>query len=182
MIRVNAASAAARARLDNRSPRRTPLPAPETRTSPEPLTDPTDVVTDDRHFRRIWLPPTRALTPDAPLPAPVIGTDPIDAGTVGRIVKSRVQAAGFDPAVLGGHSLKRGAMTTGMDRGVHPTRLKQLGRHKTDAVLDTDLESASPSRGTAQRRPVTAVPQERPHDPSSLTKVSPAAARRRNDR
>ena len=26
---------------------------------------------------------------------------------------------------------KRGAMTTGMDRSVHPTRLKQLARHKT---------------------------------------------------
>ena len=49
-------------------------------------------------------------------------------------------AAGFDRAALGGHSLKRGALTTGMDRGVHPTRLKQLGRHKSYAVLDDYLE------------------------------------------
>jgi hypothetical protein len=40
--------------------------------------------------------------------------------------------------------LKHGAMTTGMDRGVHPTRLKQLGRHKTYAVLDTYLEFGDP--------------------------------------
>jgi hypothetical protein len=31
-----------------------------------------------------------------------------------------------------------------MDRGVHPTRLKQLGRHKTYAVLDTYLEFGDP--------------------------------------
>jgi hypothetical protein len=61
-----------------------------------------------------------------------------------RIVNLRAKAAGFDPAALGGRSLKRGAMTTGMDRGVHPTRLKQLGRHKTYAVLDTYLEFGDP--------------------------------------
>ncbi len=38
-------------------------------------------------------------------------------------------------------------MTTGMDRGVHPTRLKQLGRHKTYAVLDTYLEFGDPFEG-----------------------------------
>jgi hypothetical protein len=49
----------------------------------------------------------------------------IDAGTVARIIQSRAARAGFDPALLGGHSLKRGALSTGMARGVHPTRLKQ---------------------------------------------------------
>jgi site-specific recombinase XerC len=101
-------------------------------------------ITEGPIFRRIWLPPSRALAPDAARPGPVIGEDAIDAGTVARIVKARAKAAGFDPAILGGHSLKRGAMTTGMDRGVHPTRLKQLGRHKTYAVLDTYLEFGDP--------------------------------------
>ena len=45
---------------------------------------------------------------------------------------------------LGGHSLKRGALTTGMDRGVHPTRLEQLGPHKSYAVLDEYLELGDP--------------------------------------
>ena len=67
----------------------------------------------------------------------------IDAGTVAHIVKARA-AAGFDPRALGGHSLKRGALTTGIDRGVHPTRLKQLGRHKSYAVLDDYLELGDP--------------------------------------
>lgn len=40
--------------------------------------------------------------------------------TVARIVQKRAVAAGHGRHDLGGHSLKRGAMTTGMDRGVHP--------------------------------------------------------------
>ena len=79
-----------------------------------------------------------------PLPCPVVGTQAIDPGTVARIVKARAAAAGFDPQAFGGHSLKRSAMTTGMDRGVHPTRLKQLGRHKSYAVLDEYLELGDP--------------------------------------
>jgi len=47
--------------------------------------------------------------------------------------------AGFDRDEVGGHSLKRGALTTGMDRGVHPTRPKQFGRQKSYAVLDGPL-------------------------------------------
>ena len=49
-----------------------------------------------------------------------------------------------DAHEFGGHSLKRGAMTTGMDSGVHPTRLKQLGRHKSYAVLDEYLQQGDP--------------------------------------
>jgi hypothetical protein len=39
---------------------------------------------------------------------------------------------------------KRDALSTDMARGVHPTRLKQLGRHKSDAVLDVYLELGDP--------------------------------------
>jgi hypothetical protein len=55
--------------------------------------------------------------------------------------------AGFDPKVLGGHSLKRGALSTSMDRNIQPTRLKQLGRHETYAVLDDYLELGDPFEG-----------------------------------
>jgi hypothetical protein len=55
--------------------------------------------------------------------------------------------AGFDPTAPGGLSLKRGALSTGMDRKIHPTRLKQLGRHKTYAVLDAYLELGDPFEG-----------------------------------
>jgi site-specific recombinase XerC len=104
-------------------------------------------ITEGAVFRRIWAPPTRRPAGTGPLPAPVVGIAAIDPGTVARIVQARAAAAGFDPAALGGHSLKRGAMTTGMDRGVHPTRLKQLGRHKSYAVLDEYLEMGDPFEG-----------------------------------
>ncbi len=94
-------------------------------------------------FRRMWLTPARYLAADQ-LPVCVVGTTAIDPRTVARIIQVRAAAAGFDATRMGGHSLKRGALTTGMDRGVHPTRLKQLGRHKSYAVLDEYLELGEP--------------------------------------
>ena len=49
-------------------------------------------------------------------------------------------AAGFVARDFGGHSLKRGALTTGMDGGAHPAQLKRLGRHKSFDVLGEYLE------------------------------------------
>jgi integrase len=97
-------------------------------------------LTDGPLFRRIWLPPARGGVPRPP----AVGTQPIDPRTVARIVQARAAAAGFDAATLGGHSLKRGALTTGMDLGVHPARLKRLGRHRSYAVMDAYLEHGDP--------------------------------------
>lgn len=101
-------------------------------------------ITEGAVFRRIWRPPCRG---DGPPPPPQLGAAAIDPGTVARIIQARAVAAGFERSALGGHSLKRGALTTGMDRGVHPTRLKQLGRHKSYAVLDEYLELGDPFEG-----------------------------------
>jgi integrase len=93
-------------------------------------------------FRRIWVtPPPKGPAPDW-TPIHVIGQDAIDPGTVARIVKARGKAAGFDADLLGGHSLKRGAMNTAKDRRVHPTQLKQLGRHANYATLGAYLEES----------------------------------------
>jgi len=108
-------------------------------------------ITEGAVFRRIWTPPRGRDGRSTPLPR--VGTMAIDAGTVARIIQARAAGAGFDPRALGGHSLKRGALSTGMDRGVHPTRLKQLGRHKTYAVLDVYLELGDPFEG----HPLTGV-------------------------
>ena len=97
-------------------------------------------LTDGPLFRRIWIPPARGGIPRPP----TVGTQPIDPRTVARIVQARAAAAGFDAATLGGHSLKRGALTTGMDLGVHPARLKRLGRHRSYAVMDAYLEHGDP--------------------------------------
>ena len=98
-------------------------------------------------FRRIWLPPSHpAAPPGEPPPQPIqgplprIGKDAITPQTVAQIIQARAMAAGFDRRDLGGHSLKRGALTTGMDRGIHPAKLKRLGRHKSFDVLGEYLE------------------------------------------
>ena len=73
-------------------------------------------------------------------PRPTWSAPTIDPGTVGRIVKARGAAAGFDRDALGGHSLKRGALNTAKDRRVHPAQLKQLGRHASYATLAAYIE------------------------------------------
>ena len=89
-------------------------------------------------FRRIWLPPRPKQS--APPRLPRIGATAITPQTVAQVVQARAVAAGFGLRDLGGHSLKRGALTIGMDRGIHPAKLKRLGRHKSFDVLGEYLE------------------------------------------
>lgn len=90
-------------------------------------------------FRRIWTPP-EATAADQPPALPRIGHAALSTRAVASIIQSRAAAAGFEPRDFGGHSLKRGALTTGMRLGVHPAKLKQLGRHKSFDVLGEYLE------------------------------------------
>jgi integrase len=94
-------------------------------------------------FRRIWL--AKRAKADAPPagaapPPPRIGIDAISPFAIASMVQARAAAAGFDGPHFGGHSLKRGALTTGMERGVHPADLKRLGRHKSFDVLGEYLQ------------------------------------------
>ena len=88
-------------------------------------------------FRRIWTPPATTAEPPPP---PRIGHAALSTRAVASIIQSRAAAAGFEPRDFGGHSLKRGALTTGMRLGVHPAKLKQLGRHKSFDMLGEYLE------------------------------------------
>jgi site-specific recombinase XerC len=117
-------------------------------------------LTDGPVFRRIWLPagggrrvrgmrPARGEAPatpgpraeDTPPPRPQkIGNAALTPRAIADIVQARAVAAGFGRRDLAGHSLKRGALTTGMDRGIHPAKLKRLGRHKSFDVLGEYLE------------------------------------------
>jgi site-specific recombinase XerD len=94
-------------------------------------------------FRRIWLTKQvkAGVAPGgmAP-PLPRIGHDAMSTRAIADMVQARASAAGFDGKHFGGHSLKRGALTTGMERGVHPADLKRLGRHKSFDVLGEYLE------------------------------------------
>jgi hypothetical protein len=89
-------------------------------------------------FRRVWLPKQAQL--GAPPPLPQVGAFAITPWAVSEIVKARASAAGFGGRDFGVHSLKRGALTTGMDKGEHPVKLKRLGRHKSFDVLGEYLE------------------------------------------
>jgi len=89
-------------------------------------------------FRRLWLPPQ--ATPDAPPALPAIGTEPLTPRSIARIVQARAAAAGFSAREFGGHSLKRGALSTGMQAGAHAAQLRRLGRHKSFDVLGEYLE------------------------------------------
>jgi integrase len=97
-------------------------------------------ITQGPLFRRIWTTPRPESPPPGWTPTYIVGHNAIDPRTVARIVQARGVAAGFDAQSLGGHSLKRGAMNTAKDRRVHPTQLKQLGRHKSYATLTAYIE------------------------------------------
>ena len=77
---------------------------------------------------------------NAPPPLPAIGTEPLTPRSIARIVQARAVAAGFAGREFGGHSLKRGALSTGMQAGAHAAQLKRLGRHKSFDVLGEYLE------------------------------------------
>jgi hypothetical protein len=103
-------------------------------------------------FRRIWLPPA---APDGsaagPPSLPAIGTEPLTPRSIARMVQARAAAAGFAGHELGGHSLKRGALSTGMQAGAHAAQLKRLGRHKSFDVLGEYLEFGNLFDGHALR-------------------------------
>ena len=94
-------------------------------------------ITEGAVFRRIWVPPA---APDSPPPLPRLGSEALAPRSIARIVQARAAAAGFGRLEFGGHSLKRGALTTGMQQKAHAAQLKRLGRHKTFDVLGEYLE------------------------------------------
>ena len=89
-------------------------------------------------FRRIWR--QKSSQDSGPPSLPRVGDVALSERAVALIVQARAVAAGFGAHELGGHSLKRGALTAGMDRGVHPTRLKRLGRHRSYDALGEYME------------------------------------------
>jgi hypothetical protein len=81
-----------------------------------------------------------------PLPRPAIGKAPLTPRSIARIVQGRAAAAGFAGHEFGDHSLKLGALSTGMEAGAHAAQLKRLSRHKSFDVLGEYLEFGQPVR------------------------------------
>ena len=102
-------------------------------------------ITDGPVFRRIWR-AKRAVAGEPP-PLPRLGADALTAQSVALVVQARAVAAGFGQRELGGHSLKRGALTTGMDRGVHPAKLKRSAAIRASTCSANTSNSAICSRG-----------------------------------
>jgi len=73
-------------------------------------------------------------------PPPAIGPEPLTPRSIARIIQARAKAAGYTPREFAGHSLKRGALTAGMEAGAPAAQLKRLGRHKNFDVLGKYLE------------------------------------------
>ncbi len=101
-------------------------------------------ITEGPLFRRIWrLPPPRVAKGARPKPAPGryrVGGDPIDTDSIALIVKNWTGLAGFDAAAFAGHSLRRGAISSGVAAGVHIARLKQFSGHASLKSLEEYVE------------------------------------------
>jgi integrase len=101
-------------------------------------------ITEGPLFRRIWrLPPPRVAKGARPKPAPARnggGADPIDTDSIALIVKHWTGLAGFDGAAFAGHSLRRGAISSGVAAGVHIARLKQFSGHASLKSLEEYVE------------------------------------------
>ena len=101
-------------------------------------------IADGPLFRRIWrLPPPRV--PRGAKRKPVadryrIGTNPIDTDSIALIVKHCTSLAGLDTASFAGHSLRRGAISSGVAQGVHIARLKQFSGHASLKSLEEYVE------------------------------------------
>jgi site-specific recombinase XerD len=95
-------------------------------------------------FRRIWrLPPPRIRKGIRRKPIAdryQIGTNPINTDAIALIVKNWTGLAGLDAAAFAGHSLRRGAISTGVAQGVHIARLKQFSGHASLKSLEEYVE------------------------------------------
>jgi integrase len=95
-------------------------------------------------FRRLWrLPPPRLRRGAKPKPIADryrIGTNPIDTDSIALVVKKWTERARLDGSAFGGHSLRGGAISSGVAQGVHIARLKQFSGHASLKSLEEYVE------------------------------------------
>ncbi len=95
-------------------------------------------------FRRLWrLPPPRLRKGAKRKPIADryrIGTKPIDTDSIALVVKKWAGEAGLGAAAFAGHSLRRGAISSGVAQGVHIARLKQFSGHASLKSLEEYVE------------------------------------------
>ena len=95
-------------------------------------------------FRRLWrLPPPRVrrgAKRKSGAERYRIGSNPIDTDSIALVVKKWTGQAGLDGAAFAGHSLRRGAISSGVAQGVHIARLKQFSGHASLKSLEEYIE------------------------------------------
>lgn len=89
-------------------------------------------------FPRIWLPAKPKKNETAP--DPKIGKQSLSDFSIATIIKRRCQAAGIE-GDFSGHSLRRGAITTGAQDGIDMMALKRFSRHHDYRVLEAYIEA-----------------------------------------
>jgi site-specific recombinase XerD len=101
-------------------------------------------ISDGPLFRRLWrLPPpriARGVRRKSVADRYRMGTNPIDTDSIALIVKKWTGEAGLDAAAFAGHSLRRGAISSGVAQGVHIARLKQFSGHASLKSLEEYVE------------------------------------------
>nr|WP_256476214.1 site-specific integrase [Siccirubricoccus soli] len=68
--------------------------------------------------------------------------DPMSDRAVARVVKARVEAAGYDPADFAGHSLRAGFLTAAARAGASIFKMREVSRHKSLDVLSGYVRDA----------------------------------------
>ncbi|MGI4798297.1 MAG: site-specific integrase [Janthinobacterium lividum] len=74
---------------------------------------------------------------------------PMSDRAVARVVQARVEAAGYDPGLFAGHSLRAGFITSGARAGASIFKLKEVSRHKSTDVLAGYVRDAQIFEGHA---------------------------------
>jgi len=87
-------------------------------------------IADGFLFRRL------SRSGDRALPAPMSDR------AVARTVQARVAAAGYDPALFAGHSLRAGFLTSAARAGASVFKMQEQSRHKSIQVLSTYVRDA----------------------------------------
>lgn len=85
--------------------------------------------------------------------AGTVGKEPLAGQAVARTVKALAQAAGFDPALYAGHSLRAGFVTQAAADEVPAYSIREVTHHKSDQILAGYIRQG----GAGQKKTIRSV-------------------------
>lgn len=97
-------------------------------------------ITEGPVFRRVRVPARGE--PGMPRPRPRLGTTALSDRAIADIVRTRCAAAGLE-GDFAGHSLRRGAITTGAGDGYDLLELKRFSRHRSLQMVEGYIDAAA---------------------------------------